>query len=72
MGPACVQDDRLLVRRMATLAGSAVVDPGSDEEEELYEGLYLSSGLVAAEAQAKRLASYARHAPFENRVKVGH
>ena len=56
---------------MATMAGSAVVDPGSDDDEDIYSGLYITKGIVAAEEHAKRVTPYARYDPHSARLLPG-
>ncbi len=52
-----VQLDRTLVRRMAAMSGNILVDPGSDDEEDLYN-IYVSPSMVNAEGRAEQLNPY--------------
>ena len=53
-----LQLDRTLVRRMAAMSGSVLVDPGSGDEEELYNNLYVSPSMVNAEDRFEHLSPY--------------
>ena len=53
-----IQLDRTLVRRMAAMSGNILVDPGSDDEEELYNNIYVSPSMVNAEGRAEHLNPY--------------
>ena len=53
-----VQLDRTLVRRMAAMSGNILVDPGSDDEEDLYNNIYVSPSMVNAEGRAEHLNPY--------------
>lgn len=50
-----MQMNRTLVRRMAAMSGSILVDPGSDDEEDLYNNIYVSPSMVNAEGRAEHL-----------------
>lgn len=54
------QGDRLLVRRMAAMAGSVQVDLGSDDEDQVYGDLYESESRAHAEVQARHFDPYLR------------
>lgn len=53
-----LQLDRTLVRRMAAMSGSVLVDPGSGDEEDLYNNLYVSPSMVNAEDRFEHLNPY--------------
>ena len=53
-----MQLDRTLVRRMAAMSGNVLVDPGSDNEEDLYNNLYFSPSMVNAEDRVEHLNPY--------------
>ena len=53
-----LQLDRTLVRRMAAMSGSVLVDPGSGDEEDLYNNLYVSPSMVNAEDHFEHLNPY--------------
>ena len=53
-----MQLDRTLVRRMAAMSGNILVDPGSDDEEDLYNNIYISPSMVSAEGRAEHLNPY--------------
>ena len=53
-----LQLDRTLVRRMAAMSGNILVDPGSDDEDDLYNNIYVSPSMVNAEGRAEHLNPY--------------
>lgn len=53
-----LQLDRTLVRRMAAMSGSILVDPGSDDEDKLYDNIYVSPSMLNAEGRAEHLDPY--------------
>lgn len=55
-----VQLDRTLVRRMAAMSGSVLVDPGSDDEDQLYDNIYVSPSMLNAEGRVEHLDPYVR------------
>lgn len=56
---ADLQEVRMMVRRMAAMAGGGHdVDPGSDSEAEIFDGLYDSYGLQQADAREARMQPY--------------
>ena len=55
---AYLQLDRTLVRRMAAMSGSVLVDPGSDDEEDLYNNIYVSPSMINAEGRVEHLNPY--------------
>lgn len=46
------------MRRMAAMSGSVLVDPGSGDEEDLYNNLYVSPSMVNAEDRFEHLNPY--------------
>lgn len=45
---------------MAVTAGSILVDPGSDDEDQLYDNVYVSPSMLSAENRAEQLDPYVR------------
>jgi len=43
---------------MAAMSGNILVDPGSDDEEQLYNNIYVSPSMVSAEGRAEHLNPY--------------
>ncbi len=55
---APVQADRLLVRRLAAVAGAGAPLPGSQSEEAVVERLFMSDALLAAEGRSARMEPF--------------
>ncbi|KAK9811020.1 hypothetical protein WJX73_006925 [Symbiochloris irregularis] len=61
--PRTGQEVRMIVRRMAAMAGGGHdVDPGSDSEGEIFDGLYDSYGLQQADERDQRMQPYIQKA----------
>ena len=45
---------------MAVTAGSILVDPGSDDEDQLYDNVYVSPAMLSAENRAEQLDPFVR------------
>ncbi|KAL3156620.1 hypothetical protein ABBQ38_000907 [Trebouxia sp. C0009 RCD-2024] len=58
MSPRSSKLNRTLVRRMAAMSGSVMVDPGSDDETDLYNNLYVSPSMVNAEDRLEHLSPF--------------
>jgi hypothetical protein len=57
LAPRCARQDRHLARRLAAMGGAAPeLDPGSDDEVQLFEGLPATVAATAAAARAERLS----------------
>lgn len=56
-----LQANRHLMRRMAAMAGGGHdVDPGSEDESEIFDGLFESEGMHEAQMRARRLEPFIR------------
>ena len=49
-----------MVRRMAVMSGNILVDPGSDDEDNLYDNIYVSPSMLNAEGRVEHLDPYVR------------